>query len=60
MKLNVKTAKKAFYLETGSLPIRFVIAKRRLMFLWNILNRDSNEMIRKVFEAHKVTEKKGD
>ena len=30
------------------------------MFLWNILNRDSNEMIRKVFEAQKVTEKKGD
>ena len=26
MKANVKTAKEAFYLETGSLPIRFVMA----------------------------------
>ena len=53
MKANVKTAKESFYLETGCLPVRFVIAKRRLMFLWNILKRDKKELIRKVYEAQK-------
>ena len=56
MKSNVKTAKESFYLESGCLPIRFVIAKRRLMFLWNILKRDKKEMIRKVYEAQKGIE----
>ena len=60
MKSNVKTAKESFYLESGCLPIRFVIAKRRLMFLWNILKRDKKEMIRKVYEAQKVEGLKDD
>ena len=27
-----KTAKEAFYLETGSLPLKYVIMKRRLIY----------------------------
>ena len=53
MKANVKTAKESFYLETGCLPVRFVITKRRQMFLWNILKRDKKNLIRKVYEAQK-------
>ena len=33
MKANVKTEREAFHLESGYLPVRFVIAKRWLMFL---------------------------
>ena len=40
--------------------MRFVIAKRRLMFLWNILHRDITEIIRKVYEVQKISEMKGD
>ena len=60
MKTNVKTAKESLFLESGCLPIRFVIAKRILMFLWNILKRDKKEMIRKVYEVQKVHGMKDD
>ena len=39
VKGHSKTAKEAFYLETGLLPIRFVMMKRRIMYLHHILQR---------------------
>ena len=44
----------AFYLETGAVPMRFLLIGRRLMFLWTILQKDSNELVRKVYEAQKL------
>ena len=35
-----KTASELFYLETGKIPLRFVIYKRRLVYLWKFLTRN--------------------
>ena len=50
----------AFYLETGAVPIRFLLKGRRLMFLWNILQKDSDELVKKVYEAQKLFPTKDD
>ena len=33
-------ALESFHLETGTIPLRFIIPKRRLMYLWNIMVRE--------------------
>ena len=43
------TPKPALYLELGCMPIRFVIMKRRLLFLHYLLNLKKDEMLSKVF-----------
>ena len=43
-----------YFLETGKLPIRHVIAKRRLMFYHHILSRDDNEVIKQVYSAQRL------
>ena len=49
-----------YYIETAKLPLRFVMAKKRLMFLHHILTRESSELIRKVYELQTVRSTKGD
>ena len=55
-----KTAKEAFYLETGLIPIRFVCIKRRIIYLHHVLNRPESEIIRKVYEVQKNIPTKND
>ena len=43
----------ALYLETKTIPIRFIIASRRIMYLHAILQRKANQLIRRIFEAQK-------
>ena len=50
---NPKTPRDTYYLETGALKIRHILAKRRLMFCQNILKRSKSDIIRKVYEAQK-------
>ena len=50
----------ALYLETKSIPIRFIVASRRIMYLHAILQRDDNEMVRRVYEAQKNDPSPGD
>ena len=52
MNAHSKTAIEAFYLELGIYPLRYTLAIRRFMYLWHILHRDTNELIRKVYVAH--------
>ena len=59
-KAHSKTAIEAFFLEAGIIPIRFVIAKRRLMFLWTILQRPDEELLKKVYKTQKVVRTPGD
>ena len=40
-------------METGALKIRHILAKRRLLFCQNILKRNQNDILRKVYEAQK-------
>ena len=50
----------ALYLETSSIPLRFIVGSRRLMYLHNILQKSPDEMVRKVFEAQKIDTSPGD
>ena len=49
------TAIEAFYYETGTLPLRFTIIARRLMYLWCILQKPENELVKQVYTAQKLT-----
>ena len=60
VKGHSKGAKEAFHLETGLLPIRFVIKKRRLMYLHHVLTRPKHELVSKVYEVQKQIETKND
>ena len=39
------------YLEAGAIPVRFLISCRRILYLWTILQRDDNELVKRVFRA---------
>ena len=57
---HAKTPVEALYLETESMPIRFVLKSRRLMYLHNILQKDKTEMVRKIYETQKINPTSGD
>ena len=58
-KAHSKTSLEFLHLETGTKPIRFIIASRRLNYLQNILQKPRNELIRRVYEAQKKKPAKG-
>ena len=53
-------AKCMLYLETGAKPIRFILMKRRLMFLHYILNEPSQSLIKRFFVAQENNPTKND
>ena len=53
-----KVPLEALYPETSSLPIRYIVSSR--MYLHNILQKSSYEMLRKIFEAQKQDTSPGD
>ena len=60
MNAHSKTASEALFLELGKYPLRFVLSKRRLMYLWHVLQRDNKELIRKIYDSQKLETNKGD
>ena len=50
----------AYYLETGAIPLRFVLKGRRLMYLWTILQKSEDELVTKVYQAQKLFPVKDD
>ena len=54
------TSSKSLYLESGCMPIRFLIKARRIMFLHYLLNRNENELVLKVLNAQKEDPIKND
>ena len=48
------------YLETGLMPLKYIILNRRLMYLHNILKRPEDDLIRKIYETQKINPNKGD
>ena len=48
-----KTPKELLYLETATIPIRFILKARRLGYLHHILTRNSTELINRVYCAQK-------
>ena len=59
-KAQGKTPLEFLHLETGTVPIRFVMASRRINYLHNILTKNENELILKVYQAQKRRNSKGD
>ena len=45
------TPREALYLESGNIPIRFVLMSRRLNFQYYMLNEETDSLIRKVLMA---------
>ena len=43
----------AVFLETGILPVRFILQGRRLLYYWTLLNKNDNELVNKVFDIQK-------
>ena len=50
----------ALYMEVAQLPVRFILASRRILYLHNILHRNEKELIKKVYNAQKADPSKGD
>ena len=48
-----KTSKELLYLETGTIPIKFLLKARRINYLHNILSKSENELINHVYLAQK-------
>ena len=52
---HAKTPTEFLFLETGSLPLSFIIACRRMIYLQNILKRSKDELVKRVYMAQKTT-----
>ena len=60
MKAHSKTSRAALYLESGCVPLRYILKKRRILYLHHLITRDKNELIRKVYEAQESASVKDD
>ena len=57
---HAKTPVEFLYLETGSLPIRYIISCRRMTYLHTILTRSDEELTKRVYIAQRESPTKGD
>ena len=57
---NSKTPTEFFYLETEATLLMNIISSRRIMFLHNILRRNKEELVKRVYKAQKQNSTKGD
>ena len=55
-----KTAIELFFLETAKIPIRYIISKHRLMYLWHIIHQREDQLIRKIVDTQQLVYTKGD
>ena len=55
-----KTPLEFLYLEAGAVPIRFLISSRRMIHLQNILKRDDEELVKKIYKAQSRNPSPGD
>ena len=59
-KSTLKISLEALYLETGSIPIKFIIKNRRLNYLYTIVNKENDELVKDIYEAQKISPMEGD
>ena len=60
LKAHSKTPIESIYLELGVVPLRFHLMKRRIMYLYTIIQRDDMEITKQVVLAQKRDSRKGD
>jgi hypothetical protein len=57
---HAKTPLEFLFLETGAIPVSFIIASRRMNYLHEILTRDDKELVKRVFLAQEANSSQGD
>ena len=60
LKAHAKIPREALYLETGSMPIKYIIKSRRINYLHNILKKDDEELVKEIYYAQKESPVEGD
>ena len=60
LEAHSKTAIEALYIETGKMPIRFILQKRRLMYWHHIVTRENDSLLNKFYNAQKNEPVSGD
>ena len=50
----VSTPIESFYLETSTIPIRFILMGRRLIYLWTLLQKSEKELAKQVYNTQKL------
>ena len=56
----VTTPIESYYIETFTTPVRFVLMGRRLMYLWTLLQKSENELVKQVYNTQKMFPVKND
>ena len=59
-KCPFSTPIEVFYMETNTIPIRFTLISRRLMYFWRILQMKDDELVKRVFNVQKLSSCKND
>ena len=57
---NIGTPIEALFIETSTLPVRFILKGRRIMYYWTILKKSESELVKRVFLALKEFSTKSD
>ena len=45
----VTTPIESYFIETNSIPLRYIIMARRIMYYWNVLQKDDSKLVKNVF-----------
>ena len=53
MRRDGETPIESFFIETSSIPIRFILKGKRIMYYWDLLRKGGHELVKRVFEASK-------
>ena len=59
-KAHSKTSLELLYLETGSIPIRYILMSRRLNFLWYLMHQKEDSLLSRFFCAQCENPTRGD
>ena len=57
---QAKTPSIALYLELGSLKLRHIILKKRIMYFHTIINNNTNDITYKILKKQELDPDKGD
>ena len=52
--LPTSSPKEGMYIESGKMPIRFIVMMRRLMYYWHVLHKDEDELLHRFMSAQKI------
>ena len=60
LRAHPKIPLEALYLETGSIPIKYILKNRRLSYLYDIITKEDEEIVKEIYNAQKISPTDGD